>query len=151
MNHPLSVCLGQLSSNDQPNGILVLTSWPTTGNVHMRRLPKDPFVDLDSSQFHQLSAYIRRNRSGEEVVAPTLALSMLLSSYLACGGLPLSATDEGMTDTDSGAVIDACWLNTVKVEEAGRQPASRFVPPPAILHNLSNCIVLTACCHMRMV
>jgi len=51
----------------------------------MRRLPKDPLMDLDSSNFNQLSAYIRRNRSGEDVVAPTLILSLDLISYLGHG------------------------------------------------------------------
>jgi hypothetical protein len=131
-------------ANEKLNGIQMYTSWPTTENVHMRRLPKEPLMDVDSAQFNQLSAYLRPNRSGEVVVAPTLIISLNLISYLGHGVLPSSATDEGMTDTNSGAVIDACWLNTVKIEEAVHQPARRFVKPPAILHKESNHLVLKA-------
>ena len=101
-------------------------------------------MEVDSSQFNQLSAFLRRDRSGEVVVAPTLIISLNLISYLGHGVLPSSATDEGMIDTNSGAVIDACWLNTVKIEEAVHQPARRFVEPPAILHKESNHLVLKA-------
>jgi len=56
-----------------------------------------------------------------------------------------------MTDTNSGAVIDACWLNTVTIEEAGAsQPVASCRP----LRYFTTCLTRSfwkLCCHMRMV